>query len=142
MCDVKTTEKGSLLKHIKVVHEGKRLSCSLCTFKTARKNRLQNHINLKHEDSVKEYFEEDYVGEIKQEKKENIKLEAKIEDEADIDKSTTPEYFEEEYDREIKQEKKENIKLELEAKIEDEAGIEISRTPEYFEEDTKTQTEF
>ena len=48
-CEYKSTEKGSLQRHIKSVHEGKKFPCPQCEYKATVKGDLQRHIKSVHE---------------------------------------------------------------------------------------------
>ena len=47
--DYKATEKGSLIQHIKPIHEGERYPCEKCDYKATQKGSLRQHIKSIHE---------------------------------------------------------------------------------------------
>ena len=48
-CEYKATQKGTLGRHIKSVHEGQKFQCPQCEYKTTWKGQLQIHIKSIHE---------------------------------------------------------------------------------------------
>ena len=46
--DYQTMQKGSLIRHIKSVHEGVRYSCPHCSYQATQKVNLRNHIKFIH----------------------------------------------------------------------------------------------
>ena len=51
-CDCKATDKGSLKKHAKYIHNGVEYSCEYCDYKVTEKGSLQRHLKSVH-DGVK-----------------------------------------------------------------------------------------
>ena len=52
LCDYKATWKGSLLRHIKSLHESVKFPCDQCNYKAAFKVNLLTHIKSKPDWSI------------------------------------------------------------------------------------------
>ena len=56
-CDYKSSQQGTLQRHIKLVHEGKKFQCPQCEHKATQKGNLWSHIKSVHEGSNKKTTE-------------------------------------------------------------------------------------